>query len=131
MTIAALATVLALMAPPTFAPCVVMKITAVGRSAHGATPLPHSAAHRLIRALDRLPTWLGSSNTARRYRIVALRGASAVNIISPRATARIELESGGGESVLPGLRSALGSEVEVSLSADSCGLAASGSEARR
>lgn len=113
----------ALLASPAPSRCVVTDITAVGRSAHGATPLRHSATHRLIRALDRLPRWLESTSAARRYRIVNLRAAPAVNIISPRAAARVELEIDEGELALSELRSALGSEVEVRLSTDSCGTA--------
>jgi acetylornithine deacetylase/succinyl-diaminopimelate desuccinylase-like protein len=129
--IAALVAVLALATPPALPRCVVVEITAVGQSAHGATPLPHSAAHRLIRALDRLPAWTQSSAVARRHRIVALRSAPAVNIIASRATARVEIEIGGSESVLSELRSALGSDVEASVSPDSCGVTVAGGDARR
>ncbi len=131
MTIAVATLLLALTAAPEPPRCAAVDVTATGQGAHGATPVPHSAAHRLIRALDRLPSWVASSNAVGRYRIVELRSASALNIIATRATSRLELEISAGELSLSDLRSALGPEVEANWSPRPCGMTPAGDEAAR
>jgi len=125
--IAALLVLVATAAPPPAGGCAVVEISAEGRGAHGATLVPHSAAHRLIRALDRLPAWARTSEPPRRQRIVALTAAGAVNVIAPRATALVEVSLDGdgsdAEAVLRELRAALGPDVEATLAARPCGAA--------
>ena len=116
--------------------CVAVEVSAVGRAAHGATVMPHAAPHRLIRALDRLPQWVDHSPGVRRGRIVELEAAPAINLIPPRATGRVEivLDEGSGvvADTIETLQLALGKEVAVTLSADSCaGDSSPDSDARR
>jgi hypothetical protein len=75
----------------------------------------HSAPHRLLRALDRLPVWQAASGAAD-ARIVALEAAAAINVIPPRAAARIELRLAPGATIdetLGDLGRTLGSQVET------------------
>jgi len=104
--------------------CVTIKISAVGRSAHGATIARASAAHRLIRALDHLPSWAASEPVIDSYRLVQLRAAPAINIIVSRATALVEVSIEAGETASADLAARierhLGPETEVSDSSRPC-----------
>ncbi len=122
--IAALSAVLASLAAGGAGACLVVEVSAVGHSGHGATVMLQAAPHRLIRALDRLPRWVDSSGDADSARIVDLDAAPAVNVIPSRATGRVEvvLNEGSAEpgTVIEKLQLALGNQVEAALSADSC-----------
>lgn len=104
--------------------CVTIEISAVGRSAHGATIARDSAAHRLIRALDRLPSWAASEPVIDSYRLVQLRAALAINVIVSRATALVEVSIETGETASADLAARierhLGPETEVSGSSHPC-----------
>ncbi|MCZ6507318.1 MAG: peptidase dimerization domain-containing protein [Acidobacteria bacterium] len=103
-------------APPA-TECLLVEISAVGPSAHGATVLRHAAPHRLIRALDRLPQWVEAAEGIHGGRIVALAGALAINVIPPRAAAEVELRLSASvtdpAAALQSLDRALGKEVEL------------------
>jgi hypothetical protein len=104
--------------------CLAVEVSAVGRGAHGSTVMRDAAPHRLIRALDRLPEWRAATPGVGEARIVDLEAAPAINVIPPRATARVQVVHDGGATsaaLIGDLGRALGSAVEVRLDGDPCG----------
>jgi hypothetical protein len=123
LTLATLVLALAPAAAPA-AECLLVEISTVGPSAHGATVLRYAAPHRLIRAIDRLPQWVEASDGVDDGSIVALAAATAINVIAPRASAQVEVRlsttATDPAAVLTSLESALGQKVEIRRLAGSC-----------